>query len=148
MYETIIVGLDGSDASARAIPHAAQLGSQGSEVVAVHVRELIAARGSPQPVELDGNAAEQHVREQVNQLQQAGGKTELIVASAMVGGAAHVIADVARDRRADLIIVGTRGHTRVAGLLIGSVTQRLLQIAPCPVLAVPPERTDGPKTAP
>lgn len=148
MYATIVVGLDGSDASARAVPHAAQLAAQGSEVVAVHVRELFAARGSPQPVELDENAAEHRVREQVDKLQQAGAKTELIVASAMVGGAAHVIADVARDRRADLIIVGTRGHTRIAGLLIGSVTQRLLQIASCPVLAVPPERADRPKTAP
>jgi nucleotide-binding universal stress UspA family protein len=44
----------------------------------------------------------------------------------------------------DLIVVGTRGHTPISGLLLGGVTQRLLHMAPCPVLAVPPERSaDG-----
>jgi nucleotide-binding universal stress UspA family protein len=61
-----------------------------------------------------------------------------------VGGAAHAIAEIAGREHVDLIVVGTRGRTALAGLLIGSVTQRLLHIAPCPVLAVPPERgSDG-----
>ena len=50
---------------------------------------------------------------------------------------ADLIADVAHESDADLIVVGTRGHGRVAGMLLGSVTQRLLHVAPCPVLAVP-----------
>jgi nucleotide-binding universal stress UspA family protein len=48
-----------------------------------------------------------------------------------------MIADLAREIDADAIVVGTRGHSPVAGLLLGSVTQRLLHIAPCPVVAVP-----------
>ena len=48
-----------------------------------------------------------------------------------------MISDAAREVGADLIVVGTRGHTAIAGLLLGSVTQRLLHIAPCPVLSVP-----------
>ena len=48
-----------------------------------------------------------------------------------------MIADAAREVDADVIVVGTRGHAPIAGLLLGSVTQRLLHIAPCPVLSVP-----------
>ncbi|MFZ0378740.1 MAG: universal stress protein [Solirubrobacteraceae bacterium] len=59
-----------------------------------------------------------------------------------VGGAAHAIADIAIRERADLIVVGTRGHTPLGGLLPGSVTPRLLHIAACPVLAVPAKRGD------
>ena len=48
-----------------------------------------------------------------------------------------MISDAAAEAGADLIVVGTRGHTAVAGLLLGSATKRSPDIAPCPVLAVP-----------
>ena len=56
----------------------------------------------------------------------------------MVGGAARPIAAIAGDVDADLIVVGTRGHSGLAGIVLGSVTQRLLHLAHQPVLAVPP----------
>lgn len=52
---------------------------------------------------------------------------------------AHEIADLAREAAADLIVVSTRGQSAISGLLLGSVTQRLLHVAPCPALVVPPE---------
>jgi nucleotide-binding universal stress UspA family protein len=57
-----------------------------------------------------------------------------------VGKPAEVLARLAQSKDADLIVVGTRGHSSVVGLLLGSVTQRLLHIASVPVLAVPPAR--------
>ncbi len=54
---------------------------------------------------------------------------------------ADLMAEAAKDAGADLVVVGTRGHGRVAGMLLGSVTQSLLQVAPCPVVAVPPHVT-------
>jgi nucleotide-binding universal stress UspA family protein len=48
-----------------------------------------------------------------------------------------MIVDAARAFGADLIVVGTRGYGAVRGMVVGSVTQRLLHVADCPVLVVP-----------
>jgi nucleotide-binding universal stress UspA family protein len=47
-----------------------------------------------------------------------------------------VVAAEAVERRATLIVCGTRGLGALPGVFLGSFTQRLLHLAPCPVLAV------------
>ena len=54
----------------------------------------------------------------------------------MEGPAADTIVKVAAIDRCDLIIMGTRGRNDLQGLLLGSVTHRVLQTAPCPVLVI------------
>ena len=49
----------------------------------------------------------------------------------------NVICKVAKDDGADLIIMGTHGRTGAARALIGSVAERVVRTAPCPVLTVP-----------
>lgn len=56
------------------------------------------------------------------------------------------ICDVAREHKADLIITGTHGWTGFNRVLFGSVAERVIQRAPCPVLSIPdrsPEETAG-----
>jgi nucleotide-binding universal stress UspA family protein len=48
------------------------------------------------------------------------------------------IMDVATAQHADLIIMGTHGRTGLSHLLLGSVAERLVRLAPCPVLVVRP----------
>jgi nucleotide-binding universal stress UspA family protein len=48
--------------------------------------------------------------------------------------AAEIIHEISED--VDLVIIGTRGHRPLAGALIGSVTQRVLAEANCPVMAI------------
>ncbi len=50
--------------------------------------------------------------------------------------AGPVITDIARIEQCDLIIMGSRGLTNLASLIVGSVTNRVLQTAPCSVLVV------------
>jgi nucleotide-binding universal stress UspA family protein len=44
------------------------------------------------------------------------------------------IVDVARDQHVDLIVMGTQGRTGLAHLLLGSVAEKVVRLAPCPVL--------------
>lgn len=54
---------------------------------------------------------------------------------------ADAIVSYAREAQIDLIVVGTHGHGPVAHLLLGSVAERVVRTAPCPVLSVRhPER--------
>jgi nucleotide-binding universal stress UspA family protein len=46
------------------------------------------------------------------------------------------IVKIARKRRADLIVVGTHGRAGMRRLLLGSVAERVILLAPCPVLTV------------
>jgi nucleotide-binding universal stress UspA family protein len=52
------------------------------------------------------------------------------------GYPASVIEEEARDRHVDLIVIGTRGHTGLKHLLLGSVAERVVQKAACAVLTV------------
>jgi len=52
------------------------------------------------------------------------------------GPAGEAILNVARTRRCDLIVMGSRGRGRLETALLGSVSQRVVQEAPCPVLIV------------
>ena len=54
----------------------------------------------------------------------------------MEGPAGNAITKVATIEKCGLIIMGTRGRSDLQGLLLGSVTHRVLQTAPCPVMAV------------
>jgi nucleotide-binding universal stress UspA family protein len=48
----------------------------------------------------------------------------------------HVIIDTARTAHVDLIIMGTHGRTGLPHVLLGSVADRVVRLAPCPVLVV------------
>jgi nucleotide-binding universal stress UspA family protein len=54
-----------------------------------------------------------------------------------VGDPAGVIVDIARARGADLIMLGRRGLGTLAGLLLGSVSHKVIQVADRPCLTVP-----------
>jgi nucleotide-binding universal stress UspA family protein len=64
------------------------------------------------------------------------GSREIQVASEM-GAPAQAIVELARTRGFDLIVMGTHGRTGLRRLLIGSVAERVVRLAHCPVLTVP-----------
>ena len=148
MFKTIVLALDGSEGSQRAIPLAIALAKQdGAKIVIAHVEEQLAAKGGPD-IHADEDEIQAEIRRQAKELSDVGIDTQVEMATVMAGGPARAIAHIADRAGADLIVVGTRGHSPVAGLLLGGVTQRLLHIAGRPVLAVPPATHQPPASTP
>jgi nucleotide-binding universal stress UspA family protein len=138
MFKSIIWATDGSESADLALPYAKSLASEeGAALVVVHCDEFLPGRGGGQPLIADEEDVKAKIERQAHELRDEGLNASLQLTSATAGGAAHTIATAAEGLPADLIIVGTRGHTALGGLLLGSVAQRLLHIAPCPVLVVP-----------
>ena len=139
MFDTVIWATDGSLSADRALPFAKQLASgNDTRLLVVHCEELlVAGLQSGVPVHADEGRLKAKIEEQVSDLLAEGFNAMLTTLSAGAGGAAHAIAEVAQRDHADLIVVGTRGQTPIGGLMLGSVTQRLLHLGVCPVLAIP-----------
>ena len=144
MYSKIIWATDGSAAADAALPQVRGLASaEGTVVVVLHCNEtMVGPRAYGLDVTIDETDIREKIKEQGAQLEREGFNVTTEFVAGRSGIAAHAIADAAKENGADLIVVGTRGHTALGGLLLGSVTQRLLQVTPCPVLAVP-ARDDG-----
>jgi nucleotide-binding universal stress UspA family protein len=141
VFNTVVLGLDGSEGSKLAVPVSSEIAERyGARLVIVHVDERIAAKGGLHPVRPDEELVRRELEEQAQQLSGRGIDTAFEVVEVVLGGPAHAIEEVAERESAELIVVGRRGHSPVAGLVLGSVTQRLLHVAQRSVLAAPPLR--------
>ena len=138
VFRTIVLAIDGSEGSRRAAPIALELAKRDkARLVLVHVEEWIAAKAGA-PLHANEKEIRGEIEAQAREMSEQGIDAEVRITDIQVGGPAHPIAEIAEQEDADLIVVGTRGHTALAGLLVGGVTQRLLHIARRPVLAIPP----------
>ncbi|HQX52515.1 MAG TPA: universal stress protein [Planctomycetaceae bacterium] len=62
-----------------------------------------------------------------------------VVRAVRVGAAFMEIIDYAREQEMDLVVIGTHGRSGLMHVLMGSVAERIVRKAPCPVLTVKPE---------
>lgn len=139
MFETIAWASDGSELADRALEHVRTLaGIHGSRIVAVHVNELLTGPFGGAPLLADETEIEEKLAGQVDDLCTAGFDARLEICT---GGqdVAKLLADVADDVGADLIVVGTHGRGGVAAAIVGSVARRLCHTSHRPVLVVPPQ---------
>jgi len=141
----VLVPIDFSRDSLAALDYAAEFTQPfAAELVLLHVIEPLyyATPGdlyatSPNVallLEEQRRAAKQQLERLVRKLEQQGRKARALLKE---GTPAQVIAETAQQRpKIDLIIMGTHGRTGLAHLLLGSVAERVLRIATCPVLVV------------
>jgi nucleotide-binding universal stress UspA family protein len=136
MLEKLLLAVDQSEHSRKAIPAAVELARAGGGTVHVlHVREIF----YPVPPTVVGDSREEAqtlVDGVVEELKGAGIVAEGAVRPSSGGSPAGAILEYAREVGAGMIVVGSHGHSTLGGLLIGSVANKLTQLSACPVLVV------------
>lgn len=149
MFTRILVPVDGSDSSYRALAAASDLAAKyGAELTVLHVMEEIGSSRIPPELEtyaqmehvdisertlLEG-VAKQIVGRAATQAREA--KVATVRQEILVGNPGKAIVDYAGANAIDLIVMGRRGLGRVAELLVGSVSHRVSQLCPCACLTV------------
>ncbi len=129
MFEKVLLAVDGSEHSARAVPVAADIAKKSDgEVLVFHAREFVIARGGSYELE-DRSEADELVERVKADLAAAGVKVNGRVESSVEGQAAKAILDAAEADGADVIVMGSRGLSDLRGLLLGSVTHKAIQLS-------------------
>ncbi len=140
-WDRVLVGVDGSEGSRRALrfaadeaeAHGARLRVLGAYVVPAPPIGI----GLVQPAGRGSHAwhadAERRTAETVEAV--LGGNPDLEVTTAVVEGPA-ARALIEESRTSDLVVVGTRGHGGFSGMLLGSVSRHVAAHAACPVAVV------------
>jgi nucleotide-binding universal stress UspA family protein len=137
MYARVLAAVDHSEVSERVLAAARDLAllSKG-EVWVVHLREReVIPRMGLVPAESE-DEAETAVRSAVDELTAAGVTAHGVIRDAIFGHAAREILDDAREHQADVIVMGSRGRSDLAGLLLGSTAHKVIHLADRPVLVV------------
>ena len=151
MLDHVLVPLDESGLSESALDYVPKLVGEGSQVTLLTIivppdlslSSLYAVPSQPDPTLLQSEEglarqlrvqAEAYLRKKMERLEKIGAKVETRV---QVGQPAETIVEYAAELGVDAIIMATHGRSGVSRWLLGSVTQKVLSAAPCPVFVIP-----------
>jgi nucleotide-binding universal stress UspA family protein len=148
-FKTVLVAVDGSTQATKTVEVAADVAKRyGAKLVVLHVVAPI-FEGRERD-ELANLAHMEHMERTEYEMLQARGKAvveaaelearkrgiESVESLVEVGDPAHVIVNVSRMQRADLIVLGRRGLGILKQLLLGSVSHKVIQVSETPCLIV------------
>ena len=134
-FKRILVGYDGSQTSENALEMGLSIASALDSKV-----EVLSVVQPPEPatsVELHAviDSAKQHYEKALSRVADAAnGNGIKIETNIVVGHPAEQIIKRAEQSHADLIVLGRRGISKFEKLVMGSISERVLTYAPCPVL--------------
>lgn len=137
-YNRILLPVDGSEHSMHAVAHAVTLARCGGEIVVATVLPPIpnviggdARKEAEEAVKTDAGLITKPIMDVI--AKENSPCTEKIV---LHTSTAEGIIETAEELKCDLIIMGSRGRSEIEGLLLGSVTHKVLTLAKTPVLVV------------
>ena len=139
-FRVIVAGTDGSSLAEEAVAHAAQIASQeGAELHLVTAfpdagifRERLKSSARTESVDLRQVAEDALARAQSH----VGEQGVEVTPHLLEGDPAEELVNVATDVGADLLVVGSRGLSRVERFTMGSVSHKVFHHAPCTVMVV------------
>jgi nucleotide-binding universal stress UspA family protein len=141
--QKILVATDGTRGANRAVIAAAQLAKSteaelfimtvGGNIPASQLKRLARVENDiGEALELLSNQILDHAQRRAKRI-----GAPLIKLRTAWGDAAETIITTARRDEVDIIVVGRRGRSRLTGLLLGSVSQKIASLAPCIAMIVP-----------
>jgi nucleotide-binding universal stress UspA family protein len=144
MFQSIVVGTDGSETATQAVHQAVDLAkTTGARIELVSAYEPVGSqrlreesREAPDDVQWSINPredVESTLEEAAETAREASVEVEI---HARQGDPADAILDVAEEKSADLIVVGNKGMTGARRFLLGSVPNKVSHHAPCSVLII------------
>jgi nucleotide-binding universal stress UspA family protein len=145
VFRRILHATDFSSASRPALARAIALARQNRAALrVVHARPPLALAGGgdfafvpPGTYETIDRQARRHAQKRLAAIVDRARKAGVRTTAFLLDGAPHEqVPRAARRMRADLIVIGTHGRTGVTKVILGSVADRLVRLAPCPVLTV------------
>lgn len=134
MFNHILVAIDGSTHSHSTLSTTIEVAKKfQADVLVVNFIEHEVGRASVYPTETL-EEAKKLVADAVKTVQAAGITAHSQVNDVAHGHAAKAIVDIAHEKGVNLIVMGSRGLSNIQGLLLGSVTYKVMQLANIPVL--------------
>ncbi len=146
-YKKIVVPIDGSGWSERAVPHAVDLAriSQG-EIILLHVfkpplheyQDTLALAGEDEQIARIREDIKQRLKSLRSQLRGQGIDCRVQVIEAV--GIASQICDYVKEEDADLVVMSTHGRSGISRFVFGSVAHKVMQEVDIPVLLIRPDK--------
>ena len=140
VFTSILVPIDGSSAADRALSRAIALAEAFSaKLTIVYIVDLNTHMSAFEQVSGGGYIPEEIKQKGYSVLREAERRLPSSLTADLlleIGSPARRILDIAENKRADLIIMGSRGLSKAKQILLGSVSQNVLVRAECPVMIV------------
>ena len=139
MFKKLLLAVDGSEHALHATKTAADLArSVNSEILRIviaydPVPPYLGEPNMQAAISARMKEAETVLQKAIDSVGEIPGEVHTEI---LEGPPAEAILDVAKARKSDLIVMGSRGLGRLSGVLLGSQSQKVVQHAPCPVLIV------------
>jgi universal stress protein A len=138
-FKTILVATDFDDASQLALEYARVISNRfGAGLRVLHVVEMPVLTGSELDVPDMTISTERTLQDAQCRLADTLLRVTAgdVTGQVLVGHAAETIVEYAREHNVDLIVMGTHGRRALAHFIMGSVAERVVRTAPCPVFTV------------